>query len=115
EADGRRGVTAELGDQPVVAAAGAYGILGAGGGGDPLEHGAVVVVEAAHQARIDLIGDADGTQRGAQRLEMRARVGVEVLGEQRRAADQLLQLRVLAVEDAQWVAPETAPAVAIEL
>ena len=46
---------------------------------------------------------------------MRTRLGVEVLGEQRRAADQLLHVRILAVEHAQRIADQAAPAVVIEL
>ena len=63
-------LAAQLRDQPVVTAAGAYGILGARGLRDPLEHGAAVVVEAAHQSRVDLVLDADVAQHGAQRLEV---------------------------------------------
>ena len=51
-ADGRRGLTAELRDQPVVASAGAHRILRAELGRHPLENGVRVVVEPAHQARI---------------------------------------------------------------
>ena len=58
EADRRRRLAAELLEQAVVAAAAADRALRAEAVGDPLEHGEVVVVEAAHQARIDAVGDA---------------------------------------------------------
>ena len=71
KADGRRRLAAELRDQPVVATAGADGVLRAQCIGDPLEHRARVVVEAAHQARIDDVVDAHGARCRAQPVEMR--------------------------------------------
>ena len=44
---------AELGEQAVVAAAAAHRALGTEPVGDPLEHGEVVVVHAADQARVE--------------------------------------------------------------
>ena len=46
---------------------------------------------------------------------MLARLDVQVLDEQRRAADELLHVGVLAVEHAQRIAGEAPPAVGIEL
>ena len=48
-------LAAELLDQRVVAAAAADRALRAEPVGDPLEHGEVVVVHAAHQARVDAV------------------------------------------------------------
>ena len=58
-ADGRRVATAELRNEAVVAAARAHGGLGAELVRDPLEHRARVVVETAHESRIQLERDAD--------------------------------------------------------
>ena len=80
---------AELRDEPIVAAAGAHRILGAQRIGNPFEYRAGVVIEPAHQARIDRVGDPDRGQRGAQYVEVRARFGVEVVRQQRRARDEL--------------------------
>ena len=50
---------AKLFDQPVVAAAAARGVLGRlERGGFEFERGAGVVVEAAHERRVDVVGDA---------------------------------------------------------
>ena len=67
----RRGRAAtELGHQAVVASTGADRALGAQVIGDPLEDGAVIVIQTAHQTRIDLIGDASGGEPGAKVLEV---------------------------------------------
>ena len=58
-------LAAELLEQAVVAAAAADRALRAEAIGDPLEHGQVVVVEAAHQARIDAVGEPGGVEHGA--------------------------------------------------
>ena len=62
EADRRRGLAAELLEQAVVAAAAADRALRAELVGDPLEHREVVVVHAAHQARIDAVVEAGGVE-----------------------------------------------------
>src|SRR5207248_6271298 len=98
----------------VVAAPGAYGILRAGDRHDPLEHRTVVVIEPAHQARIDLVAHTHGAQPVAQRVEVRARFGIQVLAEERRARDDLLHLGVLAVEHPQRVDGEAPAAVGVE-
>jgi hypothetical protein len=64
EAAGRRRLAAQLLDQAVVAAAGADRALRAELVGHPLEHGEVVVVQAAHQARVDAIGNAGVLEQG---------------------------------------------------
>ena len=108
------GFATHLRDQAVVTAAGTDGILAAERVGDPLEHRARVVVEAAHQPRIHGVGDAERIEAGAQLREMLLRLGVEVIGEHRRVADDGLRGRMFAVEDAQRVAFEAALAVLIQ-
>src|SRR5476649_2818803 len=53
ETYGRRWLAAEHLDQRIVTATGADGALRAQRVGDPFEHGAVVVIDAAHQARVE--------------------------------------------------------------
>ena len=110
---GRR-LAAHLRDQAVIAAAGADGVLAAERIGDPLEHRARVVVEAAHQPRIHRVGNAQRIEAGAQLREVLLRLGIEVIGEHRRVADDRLRRRMFAVEDAQRVALEAALAVFIQ-
>src|SRR4030095_12461571 len=47
-------------DQAVIAAAAHHGALGPEIGGDDLEAGVAVIVQPAHQARIDRVRNADG-------------------------------------------------------
>ncbi len=115
ETDARRRLAAELADQPVIAATGADGTLGAELVGDPLEYRAAVIVQPAHQLRIDLIGDADGIESRLESFEMSARLLVEEIGERRRIRQQRLGLRILAVEDAQRVGRQAPLAVFVEL
>ncbi len=114
EADCRRGIAAEMRDQAVVTAAGAHGILRTQRVRRPLEHRATVVVEAAHETRVHDVVDTDRFDGRAQRIEMRARFGVQMFGEHRRAADDVTQLGILAVENAQRIAFETPLAVLIQ-
>ena len=114
EADGRRVAAAELRDEAVVAAARAHRRLGPELVRDPLEHRARVVVEAAHEPRIQLKRDADVREQLLHALEVRARLRVEIAVEQRRGVDQRAHLRVLAVEDPEWIALETPHAVLVE-
>ena len=107
-------LAAQLRDQAVVAAAGAHRTLRAELGRQPLENGVRVVVEPAHQARVEHVADAHGVEMPAQPLEVLARLLVEVLGQHRRAGDHVLQLRILAVENAQRIAFEAPQAVGIE-
>ncbi len=115
ETDARRRLAAELADQPVVAATGADGTLGAELVGDPLEYRAAVIVQPAHQLRIDLIGDPDGIESRLESFEMSARLLVEEIGKRRRIRQQRLGLRILAVEDAQRVGRQAPLAVFVEL
>ena len=65
--------------QAVVAAAGADRALRAERIGGPFEHRARVVIQPAHQSRLDIILDAGASQVGAQRLEVLPRFGIEGL------------------------------------
>src|SRR3989304_6300154 len=100
-ADAGRGPAAELLDQGVVAAAAADGALGALLLRLELEHGAGVVVEAAHPAGVDLVGDAEIVEVGAQAREV-LRAGVaEMVGEGGRPGDHRLAALLLAVQEPQ--------------
>src|SRR6185369_2201842 len=114
-ADRRGRFATKLCDQPVVAAARTNGSLRAELGGQPLENGVRIVVEPAHQARIEHVLDADRIEMPAQPGEMLTRLFVQVLREYWRAGDHVLQLRILAVENAQRIAFEAPQAVGVEL
>ena len=114
KADRRRGIATELRDQAVVTTARAHGILRTERVGDPLEHGARVVVETADQPRVDCVRNADRIEQSAKAFEVRTRRLVEIVGEQWSTGDQRLHCRVLAVEDAQRVTLEPALTVSIE-
>src|SRR5579863_162911 len=114
EPDSRRRLTAELSDEPIVAAAGAYGILRSKCVGDPLEDRAAVVVQAADQPRVDAIADTDRVERGAERSEVLARLRIQMIGEERRARNDRAHFGILAVQDAQRIAVEAPPAVAVQ-
>ena len=102
---------AHFGHQPVVAAAGHDGALGAELGGDELEGGVAVVVEAADDARVLAERDAEADQVFLQLL-VEAAGGVGQVGvDGRRLGDDAAVGLVLAVEDAHRVAVEPAQAV----
>src|SRR5690606_14123312 len=109
-----RGPAAELLDEPIVASAGADRALRAEPVRDPLEDRARVVIEPAHEPRVDLVLDPGVLEQPPQPLEVLARPLVEVLGDDRRVPDEFLHLGVLAVEDAQRIALEPAAAVLVE-
>jgi hypothetical protein len=88
EAAGRRRLAAQLRDQAVVAAAGADGALRAELVGHPLEHGQVVVIESAHQARIDPVGNRRILEQLLHALEMFERFLAEIVDQLRRRLDQ---------------------------
>jgi hypothetical protein len=99
---GRRLAAQHL-EQAVVAPAAAHGALRTELVGDPLEDGEVVVVHAAHQARVDRVRQADRIEHGAHGIEVRQRLRTEEVHQLGRRLDQRLHRRVLAVEDAQRV------------
>ena len=108
-ADAGRGRPAQLGDQPIVAAAAQHRALGADVRSDELEGGVGVVVQSAHQGRIDLEGDAGGRKPVFHRREEIPARLVEVIGERRGAGVDRLVALVLAVEDAQRIALQPVP------
>src|SRR5262249_24671403 len=112
--DTGRWLAAQLGDQTVITTTGTHGILCTRGLVDPLEDRAGVVIEATHQARIDLVRHTYVPQHRAKRIEVLTRLLVEMLSKQRRPRDNLLHIRVLAVQDTQRVAFQTALAVGIQ-
>ncbi len=113
-ADRGRALAAELLEHAVVAAAAADGALRAEAIGHPLEDGQVVVVETAHQSRIDAIAEPGGIEHGADGGEMAERLGAEEVHQPRRAVGDRLHRRVLAVEDAQRIAVQAAPRILVE-
>ncbi len=108
------GLAAELLEEAVVATAAADRALRAEPVRHPLEHGEVVVVEAAHEARVDAVLEPGGVEDAPHRAEVRERVGAEEIDQPRRAFDHRLQRRVLAVEDAQRIAVQSPPRVLVE-
>ena len=115
EATGRRGLAAELRNQAVIAAAGANRALGAQLIGDPFEHGQVVVVEPAHQARIDARMNARILENGLHAFEMLERVLAQIVHQLGRGLDQRLHVRILGVEDAQRIAVQATLRIGIQL
>src|SRR3984957_6408098 len=113
-ADPRRTGTPQLGHQAVVASPGAYRALRTERVRGPLENGAGVVVEPAHQMRFDMILDAGAAQLSAYGLEMRPRLRIEGVEQQRRSGDEALHVRILAFEYSQRIAPEPPFAVLIQ-
>ena len=74
-ADRRRVRPAELLDQAVIAAAGDHRALRAKPVGDELERGVAVIIEPAHQVRVELVGDAGRVEPGADLAEEILRLG----------------------------------------
>ena len=111
---GRRGLAADLLEQPVVASAAAHRALGAQAVGHPLEHGEIVVVQTAHHARVDAVGNADVLQHLLHPFEMRQRGLAQMVQQPRRRLDQRLHQRVFAVEHAQRIGMHAAPGVFIQ-
>jgi hypothetical protein len=62
-------------DQAIVAPAGADRTLRPELVGDPLEDGQVVIIQAAHQTRVDREGNAGITQDALDAFEMSQRLG----------------------------------------
>ena len=113
-ADGRRFAPAELRHEPVVTAARADCALGSEPVRDPLEDRARVVVEPAHEPRIQRERHADVAEQRLHAIEVRARLVVEVRSQQRRGVDELAQRWVLAVQDPQRIAVEASQALLVE-
>ena len=90
-------------DQAVVAAAAADAALRSERVGGELEHGPRVVVEAAHERRIDLVGDLRDIEQLAHLREVLGVVVVEVVEQPRRARHHAPGALVIGVERAQRV------------
>src|SRR5215469_16655245 len=110
-ADARRLGTAHHAHQSVIATAGEHRALRAELGGDKFEGGVRVVIEAAHQTRIERIADAEGIETVTHTAEEFARCRREILLEGwRRRAQGDIGL-VFRIEDAQRIAFEPLAAV----
>ncbi len=104
EADRRRGRTAHLLREPVVAAATSDRVLGrVERVARQLEDGTRVVVEPAHEPRRDLERDPQRLQSFLHAREVRSRLVAQVLAELRRALEHVGPVGALGVEDAQRI------------
>ena len=115
ETAGRRRLAADLLDQAVVAAAGAHRALRAEPVGHPFEHGAVVIVQPAHQARIDV--EMRCRPRAAMPAAPRnacSESSSRSSSKLRRRLDQRLHRRILAVEHAQRIAVQAALRIVVQ-
>ena len=115
EADTRRGLATQLRHQAIVTATGAHRALSTKLVGDPLEYGAVVVIQTAHQLVVDLVTNAGSVQARLDALEVQARLFVEVITQGRCTNQRGLGRLVLAVENAQRIGGQTALAVLVKL
>ena len=105
---------AQLSDQSIVASAGADGALGAQAVGHPFEDGTRVVIQAAHEPRVDPVLHPGIVQQLRQALEVRCRAVVEITAQHRRPGDQLPEAGILAVEDSKRVPLQTLQAVGVQ-
>ncbi len=100
----RRGRTAQLTDKPVVATTAADRRLGSQLVAGDLEGGVAVVIEAAHQARIEPEGKPQILQAATHPLEALVALGAEGIVQIRCPGQQRLGVGVLGIKDAQRVA-----------
>ena len=105
-ADAGRGRPAELLDQAVVAAAAAEAAWAPELVALELEHRARVVVEPAHQRRVDLVLDAGLVEQRAHLGEVLGVLGVEAVEQRGRLRHHRAGARVVGVERAQRVEVE---------
>ena len=113
-AHGRCRLAAEDFKQAVIAPAAAQRALGTQRVGDEFEHGVAVVVEPAHQARIDAPGHAAAVEQGLDLVQVLERGFAQEAEQLRRLFDHLLHHRVLGVQDAQRVAQQPALGVSVQ-
>src|SRR5690606_4265774 len=104
----------ELLDQAIVTAAGTDGTLGTELVGGPLEHGFAVVIETAHQRRIDRITQANTIEQLPQCGKMLLRLVVQIIRQHWRIDEQFTRSGILAVENSQRISQQAALAVGIE-
>ena len=114
EADAGGGRPAERLHQAVVAPAPADGALGAQVVAGELEDGHRVVVEAAHEGGVLLVGDAQPVEGGEHALAVGLGRRRQVVEQARRALHHLGHPRVLGVEEAQRVEPHALLRVRVE-
>ncbi len=92
------GGAVELFDEAVIAAASAHPGLGAQVVAGELEHGAGVVVEAAHEGGVDLIADARVIEEGSHGGEVLGVLGRQAVQEAGRRGHHLLRAAVAGVK-----------------
>ena len=114
EADPGRRRTADLLDEPVVAAAAADRRVRVLVGTDELERRARVVVEPAHERRVEHVRHAVEVELRAHLVEMRAAVVAQRLADLRRVVERGAQRGVLHVEDLQRARRALVPRVVVE-
>ena len=110
----RRGLAAELGHQPVIAATRTDRALSAEAGRNPLEDRTVVVVKAAHQAVIDTIGHSCILQQGLHTIEVLTGLLAQEIRKAGRRFDNTLQVGILGIQDAQRIRVQAAQAILVE-
>ena len=104
KASRRGGWAAQLLHQPIIASAAAQGQPLAAAGNHHLEHGLGVVIQAAHDVRIHLEGNAARGQQGLQGFKVLAALVAEHIQHAGRVLDQRLAALLLAVQHAQGIA-----------
>ena len=114
-ADGRRRFAAEFGKEAVVAPAAADGALRAEALGDEFKNGEVVVVQPAHEARVDAPRHASGVQHLLHGAQVRLRCLAQMVHEARGGFHQRLHGGVFGVQNAQRVGVEAARGVFVQL
>ncbi|MNO71937.1 hypothetical protein D3C76_628670 [compost metagenome] len=114
ETDAGGRLATHLLDQTVVTTARANSALGAEFVGDPFEYGFAVVIEAAHQFRVEHVRNADGIQTRFQTFKVRTGFVVEVIGHFRRIDQHRLSVGIFRVEHAQRVGFQATLAVFVE-
>ena len=108
-ADAGRGRAAEPRNQSVIASASGHAALRAERVGGELEHGAGVVVQAAHERGVDLVGEIGLRQQLAHEREVFGVRADDVIEQTRRPLHGPASARVLGVKRAQRVQLDSAP------
>ena len=106
----RGGGAAELFHEPVVSAAAAYRALRADRVGYEFKHGPRVVIQSAHDPRVDRERDVHCAQIPLHALEMPVAVLTQVVEHLRRVFGHLAAFGILAVQNAHRVALQPVPA-----
>lgn len=109
-----RRLAAKLFDQRIVTAAGCHCTLRAKLVGHPFEHGQIVIIETAHETRVDRERNVVRLQNALQAFEVRARFFAEKIDQLRRVLRDFLHRRILRVEHAQRVRVQAALCLLVE-